>query len=427
MTIAEMIAEKERNRAALVQRSKESEDVAELRSINTQIDEVNKDITSLRQLQQDQHEQEQQEQRGQAPRTLAVNEDGEPDQRGEKDNPDLQEKRSKGYDPGKGFESRGHADMKDQKTSPEACAEENGKALREKRSVTVATSSIVLPKQTATDIKGTFLQVSNLVDSVNVLTLDGGESYTQPYEIATAAGDYTGEGVAAANADTTFGSADITKAKITAYSEITEEVEKLPAAPYADRILSNISLSVRKKMASQILIGTGAANTLVGIFSDKATAIDASTDKELAKIDNTTLDDIIYSYGGDEAVEGANVLVLSKVDLAAFAKLRNTDGSKFHDIKPSGNGGSGTIDGTPYLINSACNALSNTKTTAGSYCMAYGNLMNYQLTLFSPLEVKKSTESKFKEGMICHRGVVFAGGNVISHNGFIRIKKAATA
>ena len=56
--------------------------------------------------------------------------------------------------------------------------------------------------------------------------------------------------------------------------------------------------------------------------------------------------------------------------------------------------------------------------------MAYGNLKNYQLTIFSDIDVKRSTDYKFKEGMIANRGVVFAGGNVVSYNGFLRIKKS---
>ena len=55
--------------------------------------------------------------------------------------------------------------------------------------------------------------------------------------------------------------------------------------------------------------------------------------------------------------------------------------------------------------------------------MAYGPLSNYELATFSETEVKRSTDSKFKEGMIAHRGVVFVGGNVAAHNGFLRIKK----
>ena len=221
--------------------------------------------------------------------------------------------------------------------------------------------------------------------------------------------------------------ADIAKAKITAYSEMTEELEKLPAAPYAQVILDGIQKSVRKKIAKEIMVGAGTANTIVGIFSAKADAIDAATDKELAKIDNTTLDEIVFSYGGDEAVEGQCVLILSKADLKAFSSIRTTDGKPFYDIKIAGNGGSGTINTVPFIINSACGSITDSKTTAGTYCMAYGNLQNYQLTVFSQLDIRRSDDFKFKSGMIAHRGSVFVGGNVVSYNGFLRIKKAATA
>ena len=122
-------------------------------------------------------------------------------------------------------------------------------------------------------------------------------------------------------------------------------------------------------------------------------------------------------------MEGSSALILSKADLAAFSRLRTTDGKKFHTIIPSPNGGSGTIDGIPYFINSACPALSATGTEANTYCMAFGNLKNYQLAVFSDIDVKRSDDYKFKEGMICHKGVVFVGGNVVSYKGFVRVKK----
>ena len=55
--------------------------------------------------------------------------------------------------------------------------------------------------------------------------------------------------------------------------------------------------------------------------------------------------------------------------------------------------------------------------------MAYGNLKNYQLAVFSDIDVKRSDDYKFKEGMIAHKGVVFVGGNVVSYKGFVRVKK----
>lgn len=303
-------------------------------------------------------------------------------------------------------------------------SEKRGQALMENRAVTVGSGNVVLPKHTASDIRPTFNEVSTLIDRVFTKTLKGGESYQQPYLESYGEGDYTTEGNDYANVETKFGYADITKAKITAYSEDTEELQKLPAADYDGEVMKGITVATRKKITREILIGTGATNRLVGIFSTAAKAIDPTTDLEISKIDASTLDDIIYSYGGDEDVEDAAVLILNKKDLKAFAKLRTSDGKKVYNVVSNGN--FGTIDGVPFIINSACKAVSDAATTAGQFNMAYGPLSNYQLTIFSDMDVQRSTDFKFKQGMIAHRGSVFAGGNVISKNGFLRVKKAAT-
>lgn len=303
-------------------------------------------------------------------------------------------------------------------------SEKRGQALMENRAVTVGSGNVVLPKHSATDIRPTFNEVSTLIDRVSSKTLKGGESYQQPYIKSYGEGDYTTEGNDYNTSETTFGYADITKAKVTAYSEDTEELQKLPAADYDAEVMKGITVATRKKLTREILIGTGATNRLAGIFSAAATAIDSATDLEISAIDASTLDEIIYSYGGDEDVEDAAVLILNKLDLKAFAKLRTSDGKKVYNVVSQGN--SGTIDGVPFIINSACKAVSDAKTTAGQYSMAYGPLSNYQLTIFSDMDVQRSTDFKFKQGMIAHRGSVFAGGNVISKNGFLRVKKAAT-
>ncbi|EJR71358.1 phage major capsid protein [Bacillus cereus] len=303
-------------------------------------------------------------------------------------------------------------------------SEKRGQALMENRAVTVGSGNVVLPKHSASDIRPTFNEVSTLIDRVSTKTLKGGESYRQPYLESYGEGDYTTESNDYANAEPKFGYADITKAKVTAYSEDTEELQKLPAADYDGEVMKGITVATRKKITREILIGTGATNRLVGIFSDAAKAIDPATDLAISKIDASTLDEIIYSYGGDEDVEDAAVLILNKKDLKAFAKLRTSDGKKVYNVVSHGN--SGTIDGVPFIINSACKAVSDAATTDGQFNMAYGPLSNYQLTIFSDMDVQRSTDFKFKQGMIAHRGSVFAGGNVISKNGFLRVKKAAT-
>jgi len=301
-------------------------------------------------------------------------------------------------------------------------AEARGTALKLNNSVTVAAGTVLLPSQTATDIRPTFNKVSSLIDRVASKTLMGGESYKQPYLEGYGEGDYTDEGDDYNTAEPTFAYAAINKSKVTAYAEDTEELQKLPAANYDAEVIKGITVASRKKVTREILVGTGATNRLAGIFSTAAAAIDADTDMELTAIDENTLSDIMFGFGGDEDVEDAAVLILNKVDLKSFAQLRTSDGQKIHDVK--GNGNVGTIDGVPYIINSACKAVTASATTTGQYCMAYGPLSNYQLVIFSGMDIQRSTDYKFKQGMIAHRGSVFLGGNVVSKNGFLRIKKA---
>jgi HK97 family phage major capsid protein len=299
-------------------------------------------------------------------------------------------------------------------------AEKRGKALLEKRSVTIASTGVIIPAYQASDIKPTFNEVSSLLDNVNIKPFKGGESFKQPYSTGYGEGEYATENdTTLTDADPTFGYAEVTKTKIVAYTEDSEELVKLPAANFDAEVVKGISIACRKKITKEILIGDGTSGHFVGIFDDGATAIDAATDIDFAEIDEDTLDTIIYTFGGDENVEDMAVLVLNKIDLKAFAMLRDSNGRKIHDVKPKGN--YGTIDGVPYIINSNCKAI--TTGTTGQYCMAYGPLSNYTMAIFSDLEVGRSTDYKFKEGMIAHRGVIFSGGNVTAKNGFLRVKR----
>ena len=393
-----MLKKKEDEKRDLVKRSDESQDLEEVKRINQRLKNINAEIEELRAVIQTMEEQED--------RTYAVNQGG---------------KAEREFVPGKGFNKIDESNDRAKTLAEEQ--EKRGKALKEGRSVSIASSNILLPVIGSSTIEGTFNKISSLLDAVDNLPLLGGEGFKQPYEIDTPEGDYTGEGEAYKNADTTFGLANITKSKITAYSENTEEVEKLPDAPYEAVIINGINKSLRRKITKEILVGDGTTDHLMGIFNSPT--INSATDLTLAAIDNKTLDEIIFSYGDDEEIESAATLILNKADLKAFAQLRANNGEKLHTIVTNGN--TGTIDGIPFIINSAgCKAISNSATAEGAYCMAYGVLKNYKLVTFSDADIRKSDDYKFKEGQIAHRGSIFVGGNVVRYNGFVRVKKAAT-
>ena len=284
---------------------------------------------------------------------------------------------------------------------------------------------------TAPDLNQTTNPVSALIDMVKVVPLNGGETYERGFvkDYGADDGGSTTEGGAYNDVEPSFGYATIEKQKVTAYTEEPEEMQKLPNADYDSVIEGSVSKAIRRYLSRQILVGDGSTSKLKGIFynptKESERVIDPATDIDtITAIDDGTLDEIIYSFGGDEEVEGVATLILNKQDLKAFAKLRDNQGRKVYTIVNRGQ--TGTIDGVPFVINSACAAISNTATAEGAYEMAYGYLQNYELAVFSDIDVRRSDDYKFKNGQTAFRASMFAGGSVAAWNGFIRVKKATT-
>lgn len=339
-----------------------------------------------------------------------------------------------GQEPGSG---ETQTEPKDKEREERGQNLKNGKTVKFSAKTAIGTAKnalsvtqTVTPQHTAADVKETFNDVSSLVDRVKVVPLAGGETYQRGY--VKTYGDGAGateEGADYNPTEPVFGYVTIEKEKITAYTEEPEEMVKLPNADYDGIVEGSVSKAIRRYMSRQILIGDGTTGKFKGIFHNptdvKEQVIDPATDIEFSEINDGTLDEIIYSYGGEEDVEAVAVLILNKKDLKSFAKLRDKQGRKVYTIVNHGN--TGTIDGVPFIINSACKAVSDASTAAGEYVMAYGPLENYEMPIFSDIDARKSTDYKFKQGQIAYRADIFAGGAVAAYNGFVRAKKTATA
>ena len=298
--------------------------------------------------------------------------------------------------------------------------EKRGKDLMENRTIKVSSDEVLLSEHVDSTLAHyPFKPVSELVDRVHAINLQGGETYTKSYVKSYGEAGTTLEGASYSETEPHYGYVTIPKVKVTAYTEITEELEKLPAINYQAEVIKNINISLRKKISQQIIKGDGTTNNFTGIFSNKADALKDQADLEISAIDENTLDDIVFAYGGDEAIENGACLIINKNDLRAFAKLRTKEGRKVHNIDYVNQ----TIDGIPYVLNGNCSALSDPSTGTGTYCIAYGSLFNYEVPIFSNVEIGKSTDYKFKDGIICYKASVFTGGNVVGYKGFVRVKK----
>lgn len=305
----------------------------------------------------------------------------------------------------------------------------------EERSTVVSSGDLLVPKKYKNTIDESFEGVSGLVDRLNTVPLEGGESYSVPFEVTYGEGDYTGENADYSEADPETDYVETGRAKITAYSEISKEAIKLPNANYQALVIKRVRDSIRKKIGKQAIIGAGTTNTIKGIYNADAKVMPTeetkTADISLADIDIDTLNTIVFAYGGDESVESEQVLILSKRDLEKFAKVKTSDDKFVYKVTRKGQTGTiayanGGLE-VPYVINSACGSLSDSKTEEGKYTLVYGSLSSYELPIFSELEIEESKDYNFKKGMVSYRGDVIVGGTVSKYNGFVRVKKAGTA
>ncbi len=425
--LKKLIQRKKDEQAKLNKRMDESEDIKEVRSIGETLKTIAQEIAEAEaQLQaienepKDEPQEEQKDDEARADDNLDPNEE-------EPTNENVE--RSKDYVKVGGTDIRhmattnlrgGNPMDKEQREAQNKEIEERAKSLKEGRAVTVASDNILLPKHQSNELAtAPFRQVSTFYDLTKVRNLQGGESYEAPFTKSYGTGGLTEEGTAYTEAEPEFGTAKINKVKVTAYAEFSEELERLPNANYEAEIRKGVEVALKKKMAQQQIGGTGESNTFIGITSTNAdnTAVLSTDDMELSKIDQDTLNKIIFAYGGDEEVEQKGVLILNKADLLAFSLVKNDIGDHAYKIDLANQ----TINTVPYVINS--NLTSLDKATKGQYSMIYGIPQYYETAIFSPVEIKKSYDYKFKDGMIAYRASVFAGGNTTAYRGFMRVKK----
>lgn len=321
--------------------------------------------------------------------------------------------------------------------------EERGTALRnnqtaeipidelglEQRAITIASGDLIVPGYNSPTLNEGFETVSGLIDLVDVKTLPGGESFKQGYEVSDPEADYSTEGADYTESDPVYKYAEVVKAKVSVYCEVPEEVLGLAAVDYGQAVTAAINRSLRAKLSREIVAGDGATNHLVGIASAAAAAA-CVVDKPMTAIDADTLDELIFSYGGDEAIEGGLTLILSKADLKAFSQLKNQNDEKVYVVTlDAASGNVGTISykdkalSTRFVINSALSALSDAETADSTACMILAKLKGYCLAVFSPMDVRRSDDYKFKQGVVAFRGSVFAGGNLAAADGFLRVTK----
>ena len=298
------------------------------------------------------------------------------------------------------------------------------------RSLTLSSGNIAQPSRVS-GINEAQNQISGLIDMVHIVDATGmGEDSVAYMVSGLTAKTKKDDGKATPPSDAGFKIAKITPTLVSTIAYVSKNIQRTTPLNYQHRITVEAYRALRKLISRHIVVGDPAATIpeMTGIL--KAAAIETGSDQPVRAIDERTLRKIAIAYGGDDNVEGGGLLILNKEDLIAFGDIRGTNEKRavynidFDDQSTT----VGTIrDGglaVRFCINNSLPALSASGTANGDYCMVYGKPLAYQLDLFGNYEIEVSRDYKFAEGLVAVMGEVMVGGNVVSHNGFIRVKKS---
>ena len=291
-----------------------------------------------------------------------------------------------------------------------------------RRNEGVSMGTMVTPAGGGSEIHDGFAgAVSGLINQVNTVDLMGLASWEEPYVVSDpeAAGvdPFTVNGAARATTDPVFAKAGMTAYEANVTSFVPKAAADLSPARYAAKVQEMALRSLQRKAVALMINGDGTASPKMhGILNAKNTAggnIFANV-ADVTAIDEDTLAQMVFGYGGDEMTGGFARLLLTKANLEAFGKLKG-DNEKTPLYEITFDNGSGGNTGTikrgglivPYTI---CSAMGNKK-------LAYGDPFNYMLTLFGNYVISTDASYKAAERLITVLGDVKLSGNLTVDKG----------
>ena len=300
-------------------------------------------------------------------------------------------------------------------------------------STTLATGTIVEPTGAGSQIRDPLgNQPSSIVDQVYVQDLTGMGSFLEPYvitEMKAKSGKVTTKaGTTRENSTSpTFGVAKISPYEMTVTDYVDINIGRLSPANYGQKIQSMAMRAMRRELAKLIVNGDGQATPdFFGIKTAKnvAGSLIYATEN-VSAVDDGLLDTLFFAYGSDEAIGQNARLYLSKADLRAIGKLRNSDKERVFKIRPDGgNPNIGAIeDGgviVPYTIAPDLTALATSVAgSAAIQTMLYGDPMNFEVGLFGDYTIRVDSSYKAADRLLTILGDAMVGGNLIVDKVFV--------
>ena len=303
-----------------------------------------------------------------------------------------------------------------------------------RNATTLATGTIVEPTGAGTEIRDLIGNApSSIVNQVYVQDMTGMGGFSEPYvisELDAKTGKVTTNAGKArtASADPTFGVAKSNPYEMNVTTYVDRNINRLSPANYYSKIYAMAMNAMYRKLAELIVNGDGQATPdMFGIKTAKNAAGAAIYATEnISTIDENLLDTLYFAYGGDSELGTGARLYLTKADLKAIGKLRNSNKERvFKVIHDPDNHNTGRIEdggnSVPYCIVSSLTSLSGAtaSSSADIQTMLYGDPLNYELGLFGDYSIRVDEGIKGEERMLTLLGDAMVGGNIIRHKGFV--------
>lgn len=294
----------------------------------------------------------------------------------------------------------------------------NVRSMVQRAAVLTSTSGVIGPTGVG-GINDAVGAVSDFLDLIKITDCTGMASYKVAYMVDDPEASDGTEGKAPNESEPTFGYVELKPGIVDLITYISREIRKQSPLQYEAKVNEAVRRALRRKLSKKAITAA--------MDSDLNTALPLSGANGAALFTPHLLSDIILAYGGDEGVDGAAVLTLSKDDLRAFAAVRGkNEYLPVYSITPdTANPSMGVIKDNNglscrYCLNKNVPSLSTATLTAEAQkTMLYGNPQCLEMGLWGDLEVVVNEGYKFGEGLLTIRGEATADADVTVKNGFV--------
>ena len=294
--------------------------------------------------------------------------------------------------------------------------------VQSRNAILTTDTGLITPKSYQNNVNSPVGAMSRFYDSLNFISVNGGDSFEIPYAIDEVTANKTAEGIAPTASHPSFGTVSLRRGKYSILFYASDEFKRFAPSMYLNYIIGTMQNAMKKKIIDCAINGNGTENNFTGIMLGDDTVnkcIPVAYDQDVSALDKDFVGNAVLTYGGDEDVDLGASFLLSKADLKNLYKVAGVNKQRAYDF----NFNTKTIDTIPYVTSSKVTPLATA--TTGGYFGAYGDFSKYIVGVFSDFTIRFDESCNFVEGLTAYKAEFYAGGVCGTPKSIMRFKKSA--